>query len=188
MSIPSLTYEDLKEFHATHYHPSNARFFTYGDLPLEPTLAKAQDLALCRFDPIDVSSLEVSDEVRLEQPKRVEVAVPAEAVVPDEKKQAVVSVAYLLVNQIKEPGAELDSFTLSVASDLLLSGPQAATPLPRLSSRASVPTIQAPLCCPGLLPRVPDRVRPRLRVRPGNGLRGVPQGDVICRGPEGRRG
>ena len=125
VSIPSLTYEQLKQFHATHYHPSNARFFTYGDLPLEQTLEKAQELALGRFDPIDVSSLEVSDEVRLAEPKRVEVAMPSEAVVPDPEKQSVVSIAYLLVNQIKDPDAELESFALTVAGDLLLSGPQA---------------------------------------------------------------
>jgi hypothetical protein len=34
-------------------------------------------------------------------------------------------VAYLLVNQIKEKGADLENFALTVASDLLLSGPQA---------------------------------------------------------------
>ena len=31
VSIPTLTHEDLTRFH-THYHPSNARVFTYGDL------------------------------------------------------------------------------------------------------------------------------------------------------------
>ena len=35
MNIPDLTHEQLQGFHALHYHPSNARFFTYGDLPLE---------------------------------------------------------------------------------------------------------------------------------------------------------
>ena len=43
---PELTHEDLVRFHATHYHPSNARFFTYGDLPLEPTLKAAHEKAL----------------------------------------------------------------------------------------------------------------------------------------------
>lgn len=99
--------------------------FRYGDLPLEATLQKAQELALGRFDALDVSSLEVADEERLQAPITVETLVPSEPVVPDPAKQCVVSVAYLLVNQIKDPGAELESFALSVASDLLLSGPQA---------------------------------------------------------------
>ncbi|MBL8252765.1 MAG: insulinase family protein, partial [Candidatus Competibacter sp.] len=31
--IPDLTYAQLKAFHARHYHPSNAIFLTYGDIP-----------------------------------------------------------------------------------------------------------------------------------------------------------
>ena len=125
VSIPTLTHEDLTRFHATHYHPSNARVFTYGDLPLEATLAKSQELALGKFDRIDVSALDVADERRLTAPVKVEVPVPADPVVPDPNKQSVVSVAYLMVNQIKEKEAELENFALTVASDLLLNGPQA---------------------------------------------------------------
>lgn len=33
--IPSLTYEQLKEFHEMYYHPSRCLFFFYGNLPLE---------------------------------------------------------------------------------------------------------------------------------------------------------
>jgi len=36
--IPDLTWEQLRKFHAVHYHPSNAYFYTYGDRPLEETL------------------------------------------------------------------------------------------------------------------------------------------------------
>lgn len=32
--IPSLTYEELKEFHNTYYHPSRCLFFFYGSMPL----------------------------------------------------------------------------------------------------------------------------------------------------------
>jgi len=33
--IPHLTQDDLTTFHEKHYHPSNALFVTYGDLPLD---------------------------------------------------------------------------------------------------------------------------------------------------------
>lgn len=36
--IPELTYEELKEFHRTYYHPSRCLFFFYGNLPLEKHL------------------------------------------------------------------------------------------------------------------------------------------------------
>lgn len=36
--IPHLTFEELKAFHATYYHPSRSIFFFYGNLPLEKHL------------------------------------------------------------------------------------------------------------------------------------------------------
>jgi Zn-dependent M16 (insulinase) family peptidase len=36
--IPSLTYQELKDFHQTYYHPSRCLFFFYGDMPLEDHL------------------------------------------------------------------------------------------------------------------------------------------------------
>ncbi|CAG8474858.1 5386_t:CDS:10 [Funneliformis caledonium] len=36
--ITDLTYQELLQFHKTHYHPSNAKFYTYGDFPLRDHL------------------------------------------------------------------------------------------------------------------------------------------------------
>ncbi|MBW1695141.1 MAG: insulinase family protein [Deltaproteobacteria bacterium] len=36
--IPQLTYDQIKAFHRRHYHPSNAFFYTYGNLPLSDHL------------------------------------------------------------------------------------------------------------------------------------------------------
>ena len=36
--IPRLSWQSLKEFHAKHYSPDNARFYSYGNLPLEDHL------------------------------------------------------------------------------------------------------------------------------------------------------
>jgi len=123
VNIPDLTYEQLKAFHALHYHPSNAKFYTYGDLPLEETLQQIEDLALNRFDRLDVSKLIVEDEQRFKAPQAVEVTVPADAIVADANKQSIISLAWLMVNQIKDP-VSLENFALNVAGDLLTSGPQ----------------------------------------------------------------
>jgi Zn-dependent M16 (insulinase) family peptidase len=123
INIPDLTYEQLRNFHAVHYHPSNSKFYTYGDFPLEETLQQIEDSALSRFDKLDVSKLVVEDEKRFIAPKRVEVTVPADAVVADKNKQSIISLAWLMMNQIKEP-VSLDNFALGVASDLLTNGPQ----------------------------------------------------------------
>ncbi|KAL0090894.1 peptidase M16C associated-domain-containing protein [Phycomyces blakesleeanus] len=37
--ITNLSHEELLNFHNQHYHPSNARFYTYGNFPLEDHLA-----------------------------------------------------------------------------------------------------------------------------------------------------
>ena len=38
-AIPNLTFEQFKRFYATHYHPSNAFFYFYGNIPTASTLA-----------------------------------------------------------------------------------------------------------------------------------------------------
>ena len=42
-SIPDLTYEQLKGFHETYYHPSNGYFVLYGDIPTSDYLAFLAD-------------------------------------------------------------------------------------------------------------------------------------------------
>ncbi|MCC5831851.1 MAG: insulinase family protein [Chlamydiales bacterium] len=44
--IPTLTYEELKAFHAKFYHPSRCLFYFYGNLPLEKHLAFLEEHAL----------------------------------------------------------------------------------------------------------------------------------------------
>jgi Zn-dependent M16 (insulinase) family peptidase len=51
--IPALTYDDLKKFHGRHYHPSNAYFYTYGNLPLRDTLSFINEKVLRNFERID---------------------------------------------------------------------------------------------------------------------------------------
>jgi Zn-dependent M16 (insulinase) family peptidase len=48
-AIPTLTYAALKEFHARHYHPSNAYFYSYGSLPLADHLSFVAEKVLSRF-------------------------------------------------------------------------------------------------------------------------------------------
>jgi len=52
--IPNLTYEQFKTFHATYYHPSNARIFFYGDDDLVERL-RLLDERLRRFERIHVN-------------------------------------------------------------------------------------------------------------------------------------
>ena len=69
--IVDLSYEDLLSFYRHHYHPSNATFATYGNIPAQEHHERFEELALKRFDHLDID-LPVNDEKRLFSPVRVE--------------------------------------------------------------------------------------------------------------------
>ena len=73
--MPDLTWEQLKQFHATHYHPSNAYFFTCGDLPLDEILTEIEQKALSRFDRINVD-VDIPDQKRRDKPITYETRFP----------------------------------------------------------------------------------------------------------------
>ncbi len=66
--IPSLTWEELKQFHSRYYHPSNAWFYTYGNLPLEESLSFISEKVLSKFDYLTVDSA-VPSQPRWTEPK-----------------------------------------------------------------------------------------------------------------------
>jgi presequence protease len=53
--IPDLTYEQFKQFHQTHYHPSNALIYFYGDDDISERL-RLLDAYLGEFDQIEVNA------------------------------------------------------------------------------------------------------------------------------------
>jgi Zn-dependent M16 (insulinase) family peptidase len=70
-AIPDLSYEQLKAFHAHHYHPSNAVFMTYGDIPAAEHQARFEEGALKRFKHLPLN-IAVPDEQRFSAPLEVE--------------------------------------------------------------------------------------------------------------------
>ncbi|XP_028329334.1 presequence protease, mitochondrial isoform X2 [Gouania willdenowi] len=116
--IPDLTWEQLKQFHATHYHPSNARFFTYGDLPLETHLKQIEEDALSKFERIDPNT-EVPNQPHWVTPREDHVTCGPDALAPDPSKQNTLCVSYLL-GDITDT---FEGFTLNLLSSLMISGP-----------------------------------------------------------------
>ena len=68
--IPQLTYKAFKAFHESHYHPSNARFFFWGDDPEERRFALL-DPYLSRFTARETDSA-VPLQPRLDVPRQLE--------------------------------------------------------------------------------------------------------------------
>jgi Zn-dependent M16 (insulinase) family peptidase len=117
--ILDLTHEELKAFHARYYHPSNAYFFTYGNLPLEPHLAVIEEQALSRFDALEIDSA-VPPERRFEVPKRIHESFPVDAGESPEKR-SMVQVAWLTC-PISD---SFERLSMVLLSQLLLGNPAA---------------------------------------------------------------
>ncbi|CAB1275469.1 Peptidase M16C associated domain protein [Candidatus Nitrosacidococcus tergens] len=69
--IPDLTYDQLKAFYETHYHPSNAIFMTFGDIPAQKHHECLESYALSSFDRQNLH-FKVSDEKRYHTPVQIE--------------------------------------------------------------------------------------------------------------------
>jgi len=77
--IPDLTYQQLKDFHRTHYHPSNSIFMTFGDIPVIEHQQKIEEQALSAFEKLD-KEITVKPEKRYLSPIIVEEAYAYDAV------------------------------------------------------------------------------------------------------------
>jgi len=69
--IPDLTHQQLLDFHKLHYHPSNAVFMTYGDIPAAEHQIQFETLGLERFKDT-VKQVHVGLEPRYSEPKIIE--------------------------------------------------------------------------------------------------------------------
>jgi presequence protease len=120
--IPTLTYEQFRDFHRKYYSPTNARFFLYGDIPTAEHLAFLAQM-LDGFERVEVDS-SIASQPFFDGPRRVTGAYPIDPDEPGENKTHV-NVAWLLAENRDFETALL----LSILSGLLVGS--AASPLRR---------------------------------------------------------
>ncbi|OBT58614.1 hypothetical protein VE04_01798 [Pseudogymnoascus sp. 24MN13] len=114
--ITDLTYEQLKDFHAQHYHPSNAKLFTYGDMPLADHLQEV-NAQLSAFERIK-DDAEIRRPIDLSDgPKHVVMPGPIDPMV-DKDMQYKTSTSWLM----GESTNIVESFSLGIMSALLMDG------------------------------------------------------------------
>ncbi|KAI9843224.1 MAG: Mitochondrial presequence protease [Thelocarpon superellum] len=114
--MTDLTYQQLRDFHTHHYHPSNARIFTYGDMPLAAHL-EAIGVQLDAFGKRDVDR-EIKRPIALDGgPHVVTVPGPIDTLV-DADMQYKTSTSWLM-GDTSDP---LETFALGIMSSLLLDG------------------------------------------------------------------
>jgi presequence protease len=119
--IPNLTWEHLRNFHARHYHPSNARFYTYGSQSLELTLEAIERHALSRFQRIEIDTA-IPSVKRLTKPAKATEPYPATKDEDNNRK------SQALTAWVTAPSADsFKNLALKVLSELLLSN--AGSPL-----------------------------------------------------------
>ncbi|GAB6044090.1 insulinase family protein [Endothiovibrio diazotrophicus] len=136
--IPDLTYQQLRDFHRTHYHPSNALFLTYGDIPAADHQARFQALALEGFARDD-HDFTIPDERRFDAPRSVEATYALDPAEETRAKTHIV-LAWLL-------GRNDDMETVLKAH--LLTGvllDNSASPLRRALETSKLGTSPSPLC------------------------------------------
>ncbi len=119
--IPRLTHDQLKAFHRHHYHPSNAFFYTYGNLPLKEHLDFISGKILSHFKRIDPGT-DVPNQPRWNRPKAKQYRYPLDQN-EDPSKKCQVCVAWLTAD-IKDA---FEILVLAILEQILLGN--AASPL-----------------------------------------------------------
>jgi presequence protease len=114
--ITDLTYDELKKFHAEHYHPSNAKIFTYGDMPLTDHLREV-NAQFSLFERIR-GDTEIRRPIDLTGgPRSVVVSGPVDPLV-DKDMQYKTSTSWLM----GDSRDITEAFSLSIMSALLMDG------------------------------------------------------------------
>ncbi len=135
-NIPDLSYQQLLDFYKTHYHPSNAVFMTFGDIPAFEHHEIFEDQALADFEKLDVN-IEVKDEQRYLSPIQVEESYASEE---SDKPQSHVVLAWLL-GRSTDLG---ELFRAELVSSVLLDN--SASPLLKALETSDLGSSPSPMC------------------------------------------
>ena len=135
-NIPELSYEQLKKFYKSHYHPSNSVFMTFGDISAHEHQQYFEDLALSKFEKLNIK-IEVGDEQRYSSPLRFEEPYAADN---DEADKSHVVIAWLL-GQSTDLG---EVFEAQLLSSVLLDN--SASPLLKALETSHLGNSPSPMC------------------------------------------
>ncbi|MDB4837404.1 insulinase family protein [Marinomonas sp.] len=134
--IPDLSYQDLLDFYRTHYHPSNAVFMTFGDIPAETLQAEFEAKVLSRFERLE-TQVTVPNAKRYFSPVRIEEGYAAEEVKED--------ASHVVVGWLLGESTDLNQqFEAQLLSSVLLDN--SASPLLRVLEGSDLGRAPSPLC------------------------------------------
>jgi Zn-dependent M16 (insulinase) family peptidase len=139
--IPNLTYDEFKQFYKTHYHPSNAIFITFGDIPASEHQQRFQAQALHRFEKLD-KHIAVTEEQRYSEPQYFEETYAYEAQKDSSgtKDKTHIVLAWLLGNSTHLE----DSMSARLLASVLLDN--SGSPLQKALETTDLGTAPSPMC------------------------------------------
>jgi presequence protease len=138
--IPDLTFQQLQDFYRTHYHPSNAIFMTYGDIPAQVHHEKFENQALRHFERLD-EIIAVGDEKRYHAPVNVEEAYPVDENDADDLEQK----NHVVISWLLGKTTNLDeSLEAQLLANILLDN--SASPLQQVLETTDLGQAPSPLC------------------------------------------
>lgn len=137
-AIPDLSYAQLKAFYETHYHPSNATFMTFGNIPAAQHQAVFHDRALRHFERLD-QRIAVSLERRLAAPITV-----AEPYAYDEEGDTCGKTHIVMAWLLGESTRLRDRLEAQLLSSVLLEN--SASPLQQALETTALGAAPSPLC------------------------------------------
>tara|TARA_R110001592_G_scaffold337300_1_gene623593 strand:- start:207927 stop:210878 length:2952 start_codon:yes stop_codon:yes gene_type:complete len=136
--IPDLSYEQLKSFYRSHYHPSNAIFMTFGDIPAHEHQAVFESRALSHFAKLD-QQIRVQAEQRLPAPQRHEAPYAFDEKGPTDRK------THIVIGWMLGESSNLEQLLeAQLLASVLLDN--SASPLQRALETTGLGQAPSPLC------------------------------------------
>ncbi len=136
--IPDLSYAQLCDFYRSHYHPSNAIFMTFGDIPAAEHQARFEERALHRFDPLS-ERIQVEREQPFTAPIQIHDCYAFDDPGSDERKTHIV-MAWV----VGESTDLLQTLEAQLLSSVLLDN--SASPLQHALETTSLGQAPSPMC------------------------------------------
>ena len=136
--IPNLSYDQFKAFYETNYHPSNAIFITFGDIPAVEHQATFEENALSRFEKLDCH-IAVENEQRYSEPQYFEEVYAADDQQPLEDNTHIV-ISWLLGESTDLEATMQARLLSSVLFD------NSGSPLLRALETTDLGTAPSPMC------------------------------------------
>jgi len=136
--IPDLSYDQFKAFYQTHYHPSNAIFVTFGDIPAAEHQASFEQNALSRFKQLDCH-IAVNNEQRYTSPQYFEETYSADDQEPTENS------SHIILSWLLGESTDLEAtMQARLLSSVLLDN--SGSPLQKALETTDLGTSPSPMC------------------------------------------